>query len=109
MIDGNLDMKDAVGPAATGTGFSLTLTPSLLLQIAGVVIAALGVFYTRARIIESRLSRHEAKRANDINEQRLKWEQDKHASGENLQAVQAEEAGKTERKTSDTNSEETEA
>ncbi|AUS00489.1 TMhelix containing protein [Vibrio phage 1.275.O._10N.286.54.E11] len=90
MIDGSLDMKDGIGPTAVGTGFSLTLTPSLLLQIAGVVIGALGVFYTRARIKESKLARLEAKRANDINKERLLWEQGKHASQQNATTVQTE-------------------
>lgn len=109
MIDGSLDMKDAIGPAAAGTGFGLTLTPILLLQIAGVIIGALGVFYARARVKESKLSRLEAKRANDIGEQRLKWEQDKHASGKDVQTVQAESGFEQKERCSEASAKETEA
>ena len=84
--DGSLEMKDAIGPTATGTGFTLTLTPSLILQVLGFVIGAFGVYYTRERIIESRLAREEAKRANDIAEKRLEWEQNTHAKTTNIQA-----------------------
>ncbi|QZI91396.1 hypothetical protein PODOV084v1_p0017 [Vibrio phage 340E47.2] len=99
MIDGSLDMKDGIGPTAVGTGFSLTLTPSLILQIAGVVIGALGVFYTRARIKESKLARLEAKRANDINEQRLIWEQGKSANQQKEEDDQAEASSEATAKT----------
>lgn len=95
MIDGSLDMKDAIGPAATGTGFSLTLTPSIILQAIGVIIAALGIFYTRARITESKLSRLEAKRANDLNEERLKWEKNRHAEQQDTKDIQTKTSGET--------------
>lgn len=60
-------MKDTVGPTAIGLGTSMQLSPAIILQLVGLVIAIWGGFYTRKRFIES-------KRANDIAEKRLNWD-----------------------------------
>ena len=72
MSTGSLQMKDSIGPVAIGTGTSFQLTPSLLLQIFGILIAIWGGWYALARFLES-------ERANDLNEERLRWEQEIHA------------------------------
>lgn len=83
MINGSdLEMKDAVGPSAMATGFTLTMTPALALQIVGAIVGLLGIYYTRARIVESRLARLETKRANDLAEEKFNWEKDR-AEAEN--------------------------
>lgn len=79
MISGSVDMKDAIGPTTIGTGVSLaTVSPAFILQCVGVIIALLGIIYTRLRVKESR-------RANDLAEKRLLWEQEIHASSKDLQ------------------------
>lgn len=83
MFDGcDLSMRDAVGPSAVATGFTFTMTPSLALQIIGACVGVAGIYYTRARIRESMLSRLETKRANDLAEERFKWEKER-AEAEN--------------------------
>jgi len=69
-MSGDLSMKDSIGPAAVGFGTGLQLTPA---QFIGILIAIWGAWYTRKRWLES-------KRANDIAEERLNWEKQKHAS-----------------------------
>lgn len=68
-------MKDIAGPSTASVGAGLTLTPSLLLQIIGCVVAIFGLYCTCLRYNES-------KRANDIAQSRLDWEKEKHASYE---------------------------
>ena len=75
--DGSLDMKDALGPVATGMGFTLaTVSPAVILQAIGTLIALFGAYYTKKRFIESQ-------RYNDLYHERLKWEKEIHASTDN--------------------------
>lgn len=84
--NGSLDMKDAVGPAATGTGFTLaTVSPAVILQAIGIFIALFGAYYTRKRFMESQ-------RYNDLYHERLKWEKEVHASSTNSKAEEKENA-----------------
>ncbi len=82
-------MKDSIGPVAIGTGTSFQLTPSLLLQIFGILIAIWGGWYTRKRFIES-------ERANDLNEERLRWEMRIHAKNESLHTGERDKLGNKE-------------
>ena len=74
-MNGDLSMKDSIGPAAIGFGTGLQLTPA---QFIGILIAIWGAWYTRKRWLES-------KRANDIAQDRLNWEKQKHANATNAQ------------------------
>lgn len=79
-MNGNLDMKDSIGPLTTGTGVTMiTLSPAVILQAVGLIIAIVGAYYTHRRF-------HESKRANDIAEDRLSWEKEKHAKTTNVQS-----------------------
>jgi len=75
-MNGDLSMKDSIGPTAVGVGTSMQFTPAVVLQAVGVFIAIWGALYTRKRWLES-------KRANDIAEERLNWEKQKHAETTN--------------------------
>lgn len=81
-MSGSINMKEAIGPGAIGVGTSMQLTPALILQIIGILIALWGAWFTRKRWIES-------ERANNIAEDRLKWEKEKHATTTNTQTTQA--------------------
>lgn len=81
-MSGSINMKEVIGPGAIGIGTSMQLTPALILQIIGILIALWGAWFTRKRWIES-------ERANDIAEDRLKWEKEKHATSTNTQAEDA--------------------
>lgn len=69
-MNGDLSMKDSIGPAAVGLGTGMQFTPA---QLIGLLIAIWGAWYTRKRWLES-------KRANDIAEERLRWEKSKHGT-----------------------------
>lgn len=77
-MNGDLSMKDSIGPTAVGVGTGMQLTPAVILQLIGVLIALWGALYTRKRWLES-------KRSNDIAEDRLNWEKEKHATTTNTQ------------------------
>lgn len=72
-MNGNLHMKDLLGPSAISLGTGLQFSPA---QLIGVLIALWGAWYTRKRWLES-------KRTNDIAEDRLNWEKQKHAETKN--------------------------
>lgn len=64
-------MKDAIGPTMAVGGGSLTLTPSVIIQIVGAIVGVVGVILTFMKLREDKLSRLERKRANDIAQERL--------------------------------------
>lgn len=73
VTSGSLDMKDSIGPTTTSVGVGITaVSPAIILQAIGIVIAVIGAFYTRKRWIESQ-------RANDIEERKLALEEKKYA------------------------------
>ncbi len=76
--NGSFEMRDIAGPTTAGLGAGLTLTPSLILQVIGCVVAVFGLFYAHKRFNES-------KRANDIAQDRLNWDKQRHASNKKAQ------------------------
>lgn len=73
MKHNGVDMvKDATPFVAISGGGALTLTPVLLLQIAGVIIGGAGIVLGYFRYQVAQRQELETKRANDLNQE--KWE-----------------------------------
>lgn len=83
MNSGSLEMKDSIAPSMAFGGGALTFTPITIIQIVGAVVGVLGIVLGLFRYLEAR-------RANDINDRRLAFEEMRYAETKNTENGQTD-------------------